>query len=124
MDERNVVKDLPSCIALCGECHEACLRTVTHCLEKGGRHAELGHIRLLLDCAEICATSADFMLRGSDLHPATCGACAEVCERCAEDCRRSGDDDVMRHCAELCARCAELCHEMAGELVPAEVEAR
>ena len=124
MTDRDIVKDLQSCIVLCGECHEACLRTVTHCLEKGGKHAEAGHIRLLLDCAEICATSADFMLRGSDLHAATCGACAEVCDRCAEDCRRFGDDDVMRHCAELCARCAELCHEMAGELVPTEAAMR
>ncbi len=124
MAERNVVKDLQSCIALCGECHEVCLQTVTHCLDKGGRHAEAGHIRLLLDCAEICATSANFMLRGSDLHAATCGACAEVCDRCAEDCRRFGDDEVMRHCAELCVRCAELCHEMAGELLPVGAKSR
>jgi hypothetical protein len=120
MPDRNVAKNLQSCIVLCGECHEVCLRTVSHCLEKGGKHAARDHIRLLLDCAEICQTSANFMLRASDLHAVTCGACAEVCEQCAEDCRRLADDDAMRHCAEICERCAELCRLMAGELVPAE----
>jgi len=64
----------------CHECHRICLETVKHCLEMGGRHAEAAHIRILLDRAQVCATSADFMLRGSDLHAATCAACAEVCE--------------------------------------------
>ena len=124
MPDRNVTKDLQNCIVLCGECHEVCLRTVTHCLDKGGRHAAPGHIRLLLDCAEICRTSADFMLRGSDLYSVTCGACAEVCDRCTEDCRRLADDDAMRHCAEICERCAELCHQMAGAVVTAEAGMR
>jgi hypothetical protein len=54
-----------------------------HCLQKGGKHAEAKHLRLLMDCAEIRQTSAHFMLRGSDLHSRTCFACAEVCVRCA-----------------------------------------
>ena len=33
---------------------------------------------VLLDCAEICQTSANFMLRGSPLHTNTCAACAIV----------------------------------------------
>jgi hypothetical protein len=110
----NITEDMQRCIALCRECHDVCLRTVTHCLNKGGRHAAPDHLRLLLDCSQICDTSADFMIRGSDLHHATCGACAEVCDRCAEDCERMADDDVMRHCAQICRRCAEVCHHMAG----------
>jgi hypothetical protein len=90
---------------------------VAHCLEKGGRHAEPQHIRLLLDCAEICQTSANFMVRGSDLHAATCRACAEVCERCADDCERMADDEMMRRCAEICRRCAASCAQMAGAAV-------
>src|SRR3954451_13388253 len=90
---QNLAKELQACIANCRECHDACLHLVPHCLGRGGRHAEPGHITLLLDCAQICDTSADFMVRGSDLHGATCGACAEVCERCADYCQRLGNDD-------------------------------
>lgn len=54
----------------------------------GGRHAEDAHIQLLLDCAEICQTSANFMLRGSELHGRTCAVCADACQRCAASCRQ------------------------------------
>ena len=87
---------------------------MSHCLQQGGRHAEASHIQLLLDCVDICRTSADFMLRGSDLHTLTCGVCAQVCERCAQDCEQMGDDEMMRRCAEACRRCAESCRRMAG----------
>jgi Domain of Unknown Function (DUF326) len=116
MQHQNITEDMQRCIVLCRECHDVCLRMVAHCLRKGGRHAEPSHIRLLLDCVQICETSADFMVRGSDLHAATCGACAEVCASCAEDCERLGDDEMMRYCAQLCRRCAEICHKMAGAL--------
>ena len=110
-------QEMQRCIENCLECHEICLATVTRCLEKGGQHAEAAHIRLLLDCAEICQTSANFMIRGSDLHTETCRACSEVCQRCAEDCHRLGADPEMKECAEVCDRCAESCAQMAGVVV-------
>ena len=106
--------EMRRCIDECLSCFRTCLETVTHCLEKGGRHAEASHIRLLLDCAEICETSAGFMLRTSDLHTRTCAVCVEICERCARECEAFGDDPVMRACAEACRRCAESCRKMAG----------
>lgn len=106
--------EMELCIDNCQQCHEVCLGMISYCLQKGGRHAEASHIRMLIDCAEICETSANFMIRGSDLHRLTCGACAEVCDRCAEDCERMADDETMRRCAETCRRCAESCNRMAG----------
>jgi hypothetical protein len=105
--------DLKVCIENCQSCHAACLSTAAYCLERGGRHAEPDHLRLLLDCADICATSANFMLRGSDFHSLTCGVCAVVCERCAEACARMSGDAQMRACAETCRRCAKSCREMS-----------
>jgi hypothetical protein len=102
------------CIEECLSCYQICLETVTHCLQKGGKHAEASHIRLLLDCTDICQTSANFMIRGSDLHTRTCAVCAEVCERCAESCEQFGDDEKMKACAEACRRCAESCRRMAA----------
>jgi hypothetical protein len=105
---------MEQCIQNCTDCHDICVETATHCLQKGGKHAEANHIRLLLDCAQICQTSADFMLRGSVLHGRTCEVCAEVCERCAQDCERIDPNDAqMQECAEMCRRCAQSCREMA-----------
>jgi hypothetical protein len=108
-------REMQQCIDECLGCHSICLQTVQHCLDLGGRHAEREHITLLLDCAEICETSANYMLRGSRLHGRTCAVCAEVCRACEDDCLRvGGNDEMMQQCAEACRRCAESCERMAG----------
>ena len=113
---QNLIREhMRQCIQNCLDCHAISQATIQHCLKQGGPHAKPDHIRLMEDCAEICQTSANFMLRGSDLHHLTCGACAQVCERCAEDCARMGDDPVMQQCAEACRTCAESCREMAQQ---------
>ena len=104
---------MQSCIDACSSCHQTCLDTVRHCLDKGGKHAGAAHITLLLDCAQVCATSADFMIRHSEQHRVTCRACAEVCRACAASCEAMGDDDMMKRCAAECRRCAESCSAMA-----------
>lgn len=107
--------EMQQCIQNCMECHRVCTEMVTHCLSLGGAHAEPAHITLLLDCAEICATSAAFMIRGSQYHAQTCGVCAEVCTACADDCERiAGGDEMMKQCAEICRRCADSCKQMAA----------
>jgi len=112
--QTHMTADMQQCIENCSNCHRVCVETTAHCLQMGGKHAEASHIRLLLDCAQICQTSADFMLRGSDLHGRTCGVCAEVCDRCAQDCERLDPNDAqMQACAAECRRCAESCRQMA-----------
>jgi hypothetical protein len=105
---------LQQCIENCQECHTICLETLQYCAQKGGRHVEAEHLKLLSDCVQICQTSADFMIRESSLHSETCDACAAVCEACAEDCERMSDDPQMKKCADICSRCAESCHETAA----------
>lgn len=107
-------QEMLQCIQNCSDCHRICLETVTYCLQQGGHYAEATHIRTLLDCAEICQTSANFMIRGSEFHPQTCGVCAEVCERCAESCAQMGNDTQMQACADMCRRCAASCRQMAA----------
>lgn len=106
--------DTRRCIELCNDCAETCSHTLVHCLDQGGRHAATDHIRLLVDCAQICAAAVAFMARGSEVQPLVCGVCADVCERCAASCERFKDDETMRTCADLCRRCAESCAAMAG----------
>ena len=110
---KSITAELQSCIDLCQHCHEICVETLTHCLEKGGDHAEPNHVGLMLDCAEICQTSANFMMRESNLHIEVCRACAAICARCAEDCAKFENDEEMALCAEACRACAAACREMA-----------
>ncbi|GHG67205.1 four-helix bundle copper-binding protein [Comamonas sp. JC664] len=110
--------DMRQCIEDCLACHRVCLETLTYCLEQGGEHAEAKHLRLLMDCAEMCQTGASFMLRGSELQTRTCFACSEVCARCAESCARLGKDPRMKACADLCARCSGSCWRMGGGVMP------
>ena len=127
---------LQECIENCTRCHTVCVETFNYSLWLGGRYNESVHLRLLLDCAEICQTSANFMLRGSDLHREVCRACAVICENCAKDCERytvpgegagapmsrhSGPsgvskedgDSQLKYCAEVCRQCAQSCREMS-----------
>lgn len=101
------------CIDRCQSCQEICLEAIPHCLELGGKHAASEHIAMLMGCAEICDTSARFMLLGSEHHTRTCEVCAEVCEACAKDCDALADDEMMQRCAEACRRCAESCRQMS-----------
>jgi hypothetical protein len=103
---------MEECIRECQQCHHVCLETaMNHCLKFGGEHTEPRHFRLMMNCAEICQTSANFMLSGSDLHKLTCGVCAEVCRRCGESC---AELDGMEDCAAECRKCAETCQKMAA----------
>lgn len=106
--------NMKECIDNCTECHRVCLETLAYCLKKGGAHAEATHILTLIDCADACTLSADFMLRGSTLHSRSCALCAEACERCAASCEKFANDARMKACADICRRCAKSCHEMAG----------
>ena len=107
--------EMKQCIDACQSCEQVCLTTAAHCLEKGGRHAEAKHIAALLDCAQLCASSAALMARHSELSAKHCALCAEACERCAKSCDAlAADDPQMKACAEECRRCADSCRRMSG----------
>lgn len=109
-------ESLQDCMKLCWDCrHECQTMLFTHCLNEGEKHTEPEHVRLMMDCIEICQTSADFMARESDLHNYVCAACAEICEACAKSCEEIGDEK-MRKCAELCRKCAQSCRAMGQQL--------
>jgi hypothetical protein len=111
--EHDMSTAMKECIQNCTNCHNICVETIAHCVKMGGKHVEDAHLKSLLDCADTCRTSADFMLRGSALYMQTCGLCAEACSRCAMSCEGFGEDAAMKACAEECRRCAESCRSMS-----------
>jgi hypothetical protein len=104
--------EVRECIKDSLDCYQTCTETTLRCLTIGGKHVESKHINLLLDCAAICNTNANFMLRNSPYYPQTCGLTADICDECADNCDRF-KDDFMKECARVCRRCAESCREMA-----------
>ena len=105
--------EIQECIDNCLECHKACEQLIPHCLSLGGRHAERRHIQHLWLCADICRTSAHFMMWSSELHHRVCALCADICEKCAEDCERLNNDEMMQKCIDACYKCVESCRKMA-----------
>ncbi len=109
-------EEMQHCIENCQDCQRICVETAAHCLMLGGKHASAEHLLLLFACAEICKTSATFMMLGTELHTETCRTCARVCNECADSCERNNDDDPqMRECARICRECATSC----GAMTPA-----
>jgi len=103
---------MKACIEKCWECRDECQDVLfNHCLEEGGTHAEAAHVKLMTDCIQICQISADFMVRNSEMHSATCTACADICDACANSCEAVGGEE-MKRCAELCRECASSCRSM------------
>ena len=113
MYHTNPPAQINQCIEACASCHRACLDAATYCLAQGGAHAAAAHVGLLLDCAQICATTGDFLIRSSPLHAGACGTCADVCDKCADACEHFTGDAVMAACAIACRTCAEACRRAA-----------
>lgn len=105
--------EMQECIEECLQCHAVGTMTLQHCLAVGGTHAEINLVGVILDCAEMCQVSANFMLRGSPYHVLTCATCAELCRACEEACRSITGDEQVEHCADICASCAASCDRMA-----------
>lgn len=109
-DVRNT--EMSRCIEECGSCHDACLGALAYCLDRGGIYAEAAHLTMLLDCVDMCMTTANFLLRDSITHRRTCELCADICDLCAESCAGFPDDETMNDCAETCISCAAACRDM------------
>jgi hypothetical protein len=101
-----------SSIDACFDCHRSCTATaLDHCLRVGGKHVDHDHFGLLLNCADVCLTTAKLLLADSAFHEPQCAVCAEVCFACAESCRKLGG---MDDCVRICLACGDLCRALAG----------
>ena len=103
--------EMRACIQRCEACHDVCQELLIVASESTDA-AQTAIITALLDCAEMCRTAKNLMLRGSSLHPTACRACREAAERCAEACETVAAQSYAA-CARECRRCAQACAEMA-----------
>lgn len=116
MHHDRMSRDMQNCIQQCLECYRHCQHhALTTCLEKGGRHVQPDHFRLMLDCAEACRSAAALMIHASPYHAESCDLCARICRDCADSCREL---DGMEDCVAACEACAESCEAMAHASMP------
>tara|TARA_R100000306_G_scaffold58879_1_gene57578 strand:+ start:6040 stop:6408 length:369 start_codon:yes stop_codon:yes gene_type:complete len=101
------------CIKACLDCFRECNHCASACLEEDDVKMMAKCIASDMDCADICATTAAAMARGSEHIGHLCRVCAEICEACGAECERH-DADHCQKCAEACKRCAQECRKMAA----------
>lgn len=106
----DTIDALTGCATTCTQCADACLseRDVA---------AMAACIRLDLDCADICGTTARVIARqtayDAGVTRAMLEACIAVCSACAAECGQHGQHmDHCRICAEACRRCEQACRTL------------
>ena len=98
------------------ECAQTCLLCADACLAED-MVADLRRcIRLNLDCADLCRTTAAVLGRQVSPDPgvlrAVLEACRAACEACGDECGSHADmHEHCRVCAEACQRCEQACAE-------------
>jgi hypothetical protein len=108
-----ISQEMRACIEATSTCYTVCTETLRYSLNGGGLDSELDHIRFLIDCCEICQTTQNTLLRGSDLGILLATVCVEACEKVAESCRQVDGDAQLLECAEVCDDTANCCRQLA-----------
>ena len=107
---------MDDCVALCIASHRSCLTSARHVMGQPQLRAPAQLVALLQDCAELCQTTANSMLRGAPTHTLLCRACADLCEACAQACDAFKNDAVLTRCAATCRERGAACRRMAMEM--------
>jgi hypothetical protein len=92
------------------ECALECHKCMAACLEEEDVSMMARCIELDLDCAEICTTTAAYVVRNSESMATLLAICGEICKACAEECQKH-DAAHCQQCAAVCFECAELCEQ-------------
>lgn len=107
------VQALVECAAVCTTCADACLA------EDDAAELRIA-IRLDLDCADMCATTARLAARAGsgdrDLLLDVLGTCVRFCGACRNECESHSDHDHCQICAQACQRAEEACKALIAAL--------
>lgn len=105
------------CIAACLDCSATCTGCADACLSEQNIPHLVHCLRLDLDCADICGTTARVVGRLTKPNKATTAAilqaCIAACQACGEECTKHAQMHAhCRVCAEACRACAEACQAL------------
>jgi len=93
-----------------------CQLCAAACLEEKGVKKLKECIRLDLECATVCRSTAEIMMMDGGYVDAFCQLCADICSTCAEECEKHAQMGMehCRACAEACRLCSEECIQMSA----------
>ncbi|BCS53882.1 four-helix bundle copper-binding protein [Geobacter sp. SVR] len=110
-----------SCIEACIQCAETCTSCADACLAEERVQTLRKCIRLDLDCADICRTTARILTRQTEPEPQfmriLLDVCVTMCGLCARECETHAE--MHRHCricAEACRECERNSRQLLAEL--------
>lgn len=102
-----------SCVDACNRCAQLCQECFRLCLDERDMNAREHCMLDLIDCAEVCSTTACVMSRRSKHVKEFLNLCATMCDECATECSRFTTEH-NRSCADACRQCAQECRNMAN----------
>lgn len=110
-------RKLKACIEACRSCGEACALCADGCLAEERVAMLRACIRLNLDCALICDTTATLLTRlfrpNGEVLRAQVEVCAKACAACALECTRHVDQNAhCKLCAAECRNCEDACRAL------------
>jgi hypothetical protein len=97
-----------SCIEACLKCVAACNHCASSCLKEQDVAMMARCVQLDMECAAICAATAQLMSMGSQYALQLVSICANICRECTDECGMHHNDHCKR-CAEACLSCADAC---------------
>ena len=113
------IKTINSCAKICTICADACIGEKDPALTRC--------IRLDLDCAEICTTTANLLSRQTETDKMILckqlKACAVACNKCGQECDMHAEKyEHCQICSEVCFGCEKTCNDLLEELKEEEEE--
>ena len=95
------------------ECAIACDHCFSSCLQEEDVKMMTNCIRLNVECAQICRTTAALIAQEVSYIQEMAEVCSDVCAACARECEEH-EHEHCKVCAEVCRRCEEVCDEYGG----------
>jgi hypothetical protein len=105
------------------DCAQACFAAAAADLSDADVAELVKCIRLCLDCADVCAATANVTSRQTEdssvVTRLLLQACVATCKSCGDECAQHvAHHEHCRVCAEACRRCEQLCRDLLAAIEP------
>jgi hypothetical protein len=112
---------LAQAIDALADCGQACTACADACLSEEGVADLVKCIRLDLDCADLCDTTARVLSRQTEydanITRSLVEACRQSCKSCGDECEQhASHHEHCRVCAEACRRCEQACEQLLSAM--------
>lgn len=104
---------IPHIVEVIQHCAAVCEYTENAILSGAEVQSRRKQLKLLRDCADICAETAKYISRHSKFSKKLALLCAKICEKCGHHCLMH-PDAISQHCGRICLHCAKECRVYAG----------